>query len=34
MVVRWDWKAVTKPGLLGQKLAAAGLPRRNPRRVD
>ena len=33
-VVRWDWKAVTKPELLGQKLAAAGLPRRNPRRVD
>ena len=25
-VVRWDWKAVTKPELLGQKLAAAGLP--------
>jgi hypothetical protein len=33
-VVRWDWKAVTKPELLGQKLAAAGLPCRNPRRVD
>jgi hypothetical protein len=33
-VVRWDWKSVKKPDLLGQKLAAAGLPRRNPRRVD
>ena len=33
-VVRWDWSAVTNPELLGQKLAAAGIPRRNPRRVD
>ena len=33
-VVRWDWKAVTKPDLLERKLAAAGVLRRNPRRVD
>lgn len=33
-VVRWDWKAITNPELLGQKLAAAGLPRKNPRRMD
>ncbi|GAC1496360.1 MAG: hypothetical protein NVS2B15_18800 [Pseudarthrobacter sp.] len=32
-VVRWDWKAVTNPELLRQKLAAAGVQRRNPRRV-
>jgi hypothetical protein len=33
-VVRWDWKSVTKPEILGLKLTAAGLLRRNPRRVD
>jgi hypothetical protein len=30
-VVRWDWKAVTNPHLLGQKLAAAGITAQNPR---
>ena len=33
-VVRWDWKAVTNPEILGRKLAAAGVLRKNPRRVD
>ncbi|MGO4189442.1 hypothetical protein [Pseudarthrobacter sp. TAF60_1] len=33
-VVRWDWKAVTNPELLAQKLQAAGVQRRNPRRMD